>query len=984
MQERRTRTLAERDPLPPPPALPRPDRDPEQGLPLWRVVDARDGVAEGHAAGVQAAVEAALQASGLLDAQVQADGTWRSAHDVLLPPPSRSTGRPCSRCCAPTRRPTGPVSTEVVERVLRSVVLTDAVDGPDGPPAIGRDGSWRLGPLSGRAAKAQAQFVGSAARQAERARRLAALDGEAERAERARVTATAAEQAAAAQQAGLRSWLRAQPSDAQVRAAVVLQQERAGVRDRARADSTRCADELRTVTADLSRAVLGLRRLGGEHGLPVDGDALLERADALAQLEVGLEALAAEAARLLTAARRVEEDGELAERDVEEAAAAAQESATSEADAAVAAQEHRLLLDTLGADVARLQAELAQARGLLAEAERTATAADGHVLALTGRRGEAVGALGTAEQRLADVRPRLQAAVAALLALREVPGLLAAAAGRDLQEEERRALDALGGSPDAVPRLAGGVLARWAEPPPAPADANAVYRDASGLAAGPAADHEPRVVPVGDALAVLARDAAGAEQPLSVVARRLAAEVERERELLTDRERTLFEEHLLGELGDALRTRRAEATDLVRGMNDLLAGVRTSQGIRVRLDWALRDDLGREVPEAVRLLDRPRGSLAPEESGRLRAALSSLIEVQRAAEPEQGYAVHLARALDYRRWSAFTVRLHRPGAATWTALTRRTPLSQGEQKVVCYLPLFAAAAAHFTSVAGAAPHAPRLILLDDAFPKIDVRTHPLLFGLLVDLDLDFVLTSERLWGDHDTVPALAVYEALRAPGERGIAQYRYTWDGRVSPVRAERCPAWLADPTLLPLWHRLRAPLERGARTTVLRGPRPATRHALSAPRPAGHRGRAPGPRRPRAPGGPAAAPTSCRPRPDPCATAGGSGRRGSSRWRCSLRSTPTGRLRCGPRACCPGSRRRSMSRGQRSPSAGSCPGPCACGPSWRPPSPVTRTLSTTAAPSPPSSCAVCTTGPPRRPRPGAVPCGSRPGCSPTPSPPRC
>ena len=67
---------------------------------------------------------------------------------------------------------------------------------------------------------------------------------------------------------------------------------------------------------------------------------------------------------------------------------------------------------------------------------------------------------------------------------------------------------------------------------------------------------------------------------------------------------------------------------------------------------------------------------------------------------------------------------------------------------------------------------------DDAFPKIDVRTHPLLFGLLVDLDLDFVITSERLWGDHETVPSLAIYEALRDPAERGIAQYEHRWDGQ--------------------------------------------------------------------------------------------------------------------------------------------------------------------------------------------------------------
>ena len=145
--------------------------------------------------------------------------------------------------------------------------------------------------------------------------------------------------------------------------------------------------------------------------------------------------------------------------------------------------------------------------------------------------------------------------------------------------------------------------------------------------------------------------------------------------------------------------------------------------------------------------------------------------------PEDSYTEHLARALDYRQWFAFTVQYHRPESGQWRDLQRRSALSQGEQKVLCYLPLFAAAAAHFTSLAGAAPHAPRFVLLDDAFPKIDARTHPLLFGLLVDLDLDFVVTSERLWGTHATVPSLAIYEALRSPNERGIAQYEHRWDG---------------------------------------------------------------------------------------------------------------------------------------------------------------------------------------------------------------
>jgi uncharacterized protein (TIGR02679 family) len=41
-------------------------------------------------------------------------------------------------------------------------------------------------------------------------------------------------------------------------------------------------------------------------------------------------------------------------------------------------------------------------------------------------------------------------------------------------------------------------------------------------------------------------------------------------------------------------------------------------------------------------------------------------------------------------------------------------------------------------------------------------------------------------------------------------------------------PSWLTDPALMPVWKRLRTPLERGARTTRLAGLDRPTRHALS------------------------------------------------------------------------------------------------------------------------------------------------------------
>ena len=59
------------------------------------------------------------------------------------------------------------------------------------------------------------------------------------------------------------------------------------------------------------------------------------------------------------------------------------------------------------------------------------------------------------------------------------------------------------------------------------------------------------------------------------------------------------------------------------------------------------------------------------------------------------------------------------------------------------------------------PHGAAASLLDDAFAKVDEPTHGQLLGLLVDLGLDFVLTSERMWGCFLSVPSLEIYEAIR-------------------------------------------------------------------------------------------------------------------------------------------------------------------------------------------------------------------------------
>jgi uncharacterized protein YPO0396 len=262
------------------------------------------------------------------------------------------------------------------------------------------------------------------------------------------------------------------------------------------------------------------------------------------------------------------------------------------------------------------------------------------------------------------------------------------------------------------------------------------------------------------------------------VGERIRAAAEAARSRLSLREQEVFETYLLGELGDHLSRQVLAARTLVDGMNETLDEVRSSHGIGARLQWELPSGGDADIRAAVTLLRRPSALRTRDQSAELRDALRRRIEEARLADPSAGYAVHLRVALDYREWFEFKVKVTEAAHPDRErVLSHRTALSQGEQRVVAYLVLFATAAAHFSSVAAGAPRSPRLILLDDAFAKVDEPTHGRLLGLLVDLDLDFIITSERLWGCFPSVPSLHIYECLRDPHARGVATVHFTWDG---------------------------------------------------------------------------------------------------------------------------------------------------------------------------------------------------------------
>jgi uncharacterized protein (TIGR02680 family) len=769
LERRRYSALAaEQEARPEPSRFQRAEREAAAGAALFELVDVKPGVD----AAARAGIEAALEAAGLLDAWVTADGivAHPRTEDVLvradldpLPP-----GTPTLADLLAPAEIHAPVSVEIVDRVLSRIALGEH---PGLPTWVSPDGRWALGTLRGSWSKRHGEYLGAGARRATRQRRLEELAGEIARLESDLAQAEEDLQAAEARRQSLDEWAARFPtSDAVVDAHADVDAFRKVAGDaRARHEQDRKrAERARSAAA---RARAEFEQHAARDGLPAELEALDGMLAALAEarsllpgfrqrleaVTVGHGQLRGLVARVTT--RTVEAKNAARQAGVLRDEAAGARAALTTLEAAVG-QSVRETLERLGTVRRRIE-QLAQEQPGAEDAERAAAEQCAEASLLHQQ----------AEDKASDLRADVIAAADRLRRAVALPGVALAALGSGWLEERtpEGSEDALRSAVALGRALAGQVadgeevtdrfiLARYDE-----------LDDALVGGYDVAADEE-------DGVKVFhVADDAG-RQPLPVVATRVAEEAASARDRLLEREREVLERFLLRELGDELRDRLLEAVDLVTEANRALASVRTSHGKGARLEWVLREEAATDAATAaVLLVDALRSE---EDDARLRDALLHLIREDRDRDPEAGYEEHLRQALDYRLWHQFDVRVvddSRPGSAR--KLSGRAGLSQGEQRVVSYLALFAAAAAHFNALARATPEVPRLLLLDDAFAKIDEPTHGRLLKLLIDLDLDFLITSERLWGCFPEVPSLEIYEALRDPNVPGVALVHFHWDG---------------------------------------------------------------------------------------------------------------------------------------------------------------------------------------------------------------
>ncbi|MFD3790891.1 TIGR02680 family protein [Streptomyces cyaneofuscatus] len=778
----RDRIAAEHDDAPPPARGRIADRAPGDGVPLWRLVDFNDELTDRQ----RADLEAALEASGLLDALVTAeDSPVTAGHSEGYLRAGAPVGGPS---LADLLRPDNPdnsgdpaaIPAARITAVLRSVAVTGDLDA--GTPQISPDGRYAAGVLVGAHTKEHAEYVGATARARRRTARIAAcetllteLSAQLDELTQAQARADAALDAYAAARAAL------------PRTTAITQALRELDKAAARLRATRDAADASQASYDESVAACSvaeraLRRTAAEHAIEVERLDAVETATRAFETAVrDLTARRREHARQtettqagagrLTAAAEDEQaalDTERAarRRHTEEAAGlqALQKAVGAEAQEVMRqVREAEDGIDTLvrEAEAARVAQHTAIAGSAAAEARRTAAAEAGSVAAAE-EKDTARGLRPYAARELLDI-------------LRCPPGLAWPA------QEADWAGEAL---PSAVIAVHEAILSATRDLTPTESSLKqSVTRltkaldDLQAQLAAAGQDYRPEWDGSDGVIVVRVADEEG-PLPVAAFAQKIASHRRDQAELLSGSEQRILEDALLTRLAQQIHDRTVDARDLIRRMNTDMRKRTMSSGTTVGVSWLLADHLDDEQRAVCTLLDADAARLGPDGLARVRTHFAAQIKTARAHHRDQPYRELLAEVLDYRRWRQFAFQLVRPGESgrTEERLTRarHSRLSGGEQSVSLHLPLFAAAHAMLNS---AAPHAPRLLALDEAFAGVDDTGRGELMSLAAQFDLDLFMTGYDLWAAHASVSAAAHYDLAHTAVDHTVSALLLVWDG---------------------------------------------------------------------------------------------------------------------------------------------------------------------------------------------------------------
>ena len=263
----------------------------------------------------------------------------------------------------------------------------------------------------------------------------------------------------------------------------------------------------------------------------------------------------------------------------------------------------------------------------------------------------------------------------------------------------------------------------------------------------------------------------------------LEQDIERQQLYLQEKDRELFEEIIFNSVGRMIRARIGRAERWVEQINALMDERDTSSGLKFSIRWKAKTAEREEemdTEDLVKLLRTDARLLRDEDMERITRHFRS--KVNQAKELIEGSAfgetLHqvIKDMLDYRKWFAFTLYYRREGEQR-KELTNHVfyTFSGGEKAMAMYIPLFCAAYSRYME---AREDAPYIISLDEAFAGVDENNIRDMFDLVEKLGFNYIMNSQALWGDYDTVSALSICELVRPKNAPYVTVVRYLWNGR--------------------------------------------------------------------------------------------------------------------------------------------------------------------------------------------------------------
>ncbi len=252
--------------------------------------------------------------------------------------------------------------------------------------------------------------------------------------------------------------------------------------------------------------------------------------------------------------------------------------------------------------------------------------------------------------------------------------------------------------------------------------------------------------------------------------------------VLNERDRELYEEIILNSVGRIIRGRIHRAEHWVKKINHLMESRDPSSGLIFSIKWRPKTADAEEEMDTKDLVDLLRTDprlLMETDMERVTNHFRSKISRARELAEIEGFGTTLHQVikdvLDYRQWFVFTLFYTREGERK-RELTNNEffKFSGGEKAMAMYIPLFSAAYSRYQE---ARPDAPFVISLDEAFAGVDENNIRDMFQLVEELNFNYIMNSQALWGDYDTVSNLSIAELVRPKNAPYVTIIRYFWNG---------------------------------------------------------------------------------------------------------------------------------------------------------------------------------------------------------------